>query len=383
MRLSTGLTPVVVASVLGLPSGVEAKKPFLPVWPVELQRDVMKAARRHSGEFAMYVKDLDSGVRYTFNAATPMYLASGIKILVMAALMKKLEAKEVSLSNELIYGPEDLRDGSPMLSYLREGTAVSIEILLEAMIQQSDNAATDMLIKHIGINAVRDLMTEEDLNGFGPVTTLLEVRRLVWQGIDRRTKSFTPRQIFDLRMTQPLDARLVKLTEMLDEPFGKYSLPDYYRAYEEYYARGYNSASMEKMGELLERIVTERLVSPSASRQMLKILRGTQTGVNRIRAGLPAYVELAHKTGTQFRRTCDFAVFFMPRGGPVIMAVAVKAGRMRTAREALMARLAERTYWHLSSPAERRRVRSARRQVSKEQESGLLMAKPRESRDAR
>ena len=233
------------------------------------------------------MKDVNSGVRYTYNAATPMYLASGIKILVMAALLKKIERNEIELSRELVYGLDDLRDGSPLLSYLREGTSVSVEILLEAMIQQSDNAATDMLLELIGPKAVPKLIRDEKLVGFGPVTTLLDVRRLVLGRIDQRTKAFTPRDIFDLRMTQPLDARIMKLTEMLDEPLGAYSHLDYYRAYDAYYAQGYNTASMEHMGDLLERIVEGRLVSRSASDRMLQILRGTQTGVNRIRAGLP------------------------------------------------------------------------------------------------
>lgn len=367
----------IAVMVLGLPAMARAEKPFLPVWPIQLQRDVVKVARRYPGEFAMYVKDVESGVRYTYNAATPMYLASGIKILVMAALLKKVEGQDVSLSDELVYRAENLRDGSPLLSYLRDGTSISIEVLLDAMIQQSDNAATDMLIERIGVDALARLIKEEGLKGFGPITTLLDVRRLVLGRIDRRTEAFNPRQVFELRTTQPLEARIVKLTEMLDEPVGTFSVLDYYRAYDEYYEQGYNSASMESMGDLLERIVTERLVSPSASRRMLRILRGTQTGVNRIRAGLPAYVELAHKTGTQFRRTCDFGVFFMSRRRPIILAISVKNGRARSARELLMARLAERAYWHLSSPSERRRFRATRRPMFRDEGSDLLLANPR------
>ena len=367
-------------AAVGAPASPQPEGPFLPVWPVELQKDVMKAARRYTGEFALYVKDLESGVQYTFNAATPMYLASGIKVLVMAALLQKVEKNEIKLSDELTYGAEDVRDGSPMLSYLREGTTVSIEILLRAMIQQSDNAATDMLLGKIGVDSVARLLKDEGLEGFGPITSLLDVRRLVLRGLDPRTEALTPRQIFELRTTQPLEARVIKLTEMLDEPLGTYSLLDYYRAYDDYYALGYNSASMERMGHVLERIVTEKLVSPTVSRKMLQIMRGTQTGVNRIRAGLPAYIELAHKTGTQFRRTCDFGVFFMPGHRPIVLTIAVKGGRMRTSREALMARLVERAYWHLSSSVERRRIRSSRRQPVRSTEAGLLMAKPREKK---
>ena len=193
---------------------------------------------------------------------------------------------------------------------------------------------------------MNQVLEDEGIPGFGPITTLIDVRRLVYRHLDPRTAGFSPRDIFKLRVTRPLDARLDKLAEMLDERPGYFSFADLDRAYRAYYAMGYNSASVESMGYLLERIVRGRVVSKADSKRMVDVMLGTQTGRRRIRAGLDDDVPLAHKTGTQWRRTCDFGVFFMGPDRPVVFAIAVKGGSRRAA-ERVMAKIAKKAYDHL------------------------------------
>lgn len=328
---------------------------YFASWPTALQTDVVRTARGYRGEFALYVKDLSTGTRYTYNAATPMYLASTVKLPVMIELFRQVEAKQVSLDEELVYRARDIRDGAPLLSFLRVGTPVAIQILLEAMIQQSDNAATDMIIRHVGLDNVNRGLVKEGIFGFGPITTLLDVRRLMYQHIDPSTADFTPQQIFQLGVTRPLDARISLLTEWLDRPPGTLTTADYGAAFEAYYASGYNSAPMEAMGALLEALERGKLINATRSRQMIEIMLGTQTGHRRIRAGLPPGTLLAHKTGTQFHRICDVGIFYMPNNRPIVFAGCVK-GRKRKGEEVL-ARLARRAYYHLSPPSERKRLR--------------------------
>lgn len=342
-----------------------AVTPHLPIWPVELQSDVIKAQKRFKGEFALYVKDLSTGQKYTYNASTPMYLASGIKIPVMVALFREVNAGRVKLTDEIVFEREHVRDGAPLLNYLRVGTPVTLKILLDAMIQQSDNAATDLVIGHVGVDTVNQVLEDEGIPGFGPITTLIDVRRLVYRHLDPRTAGFSPRDIFKLRSTKPLDARLDMLAEMLDERPGYFKVADLDRAYRAYYAMAYNSASVESMGYLLERIVSGRVVSKAHSQRMVEVMLGTQTGRRRIRAGLDEDVLLAHKTGTQWRRTCDFGVFYMSPERPVVFAIAVKGGSRRAA-EGVMARIARQAYWHLATPEQRRRSKGLARRPTDE-----------------
>lgn len=352
LRRSVSLTVAMLATAF---CGAARAQSHLPTWPVELQTDVVRISKSFSGEFALYVKDLSTGVEYTYNAETPMYLASGVKIPVMVTLFKQIRAGKTSLDAEMIYTAADVRDGAPLLSFLRVGTPVSLRILLEAMIQQSDNAATDMVIRHVGMENVNRTLAEEGFDGFGPITTLLDVRRLVYRQMDTRTAHFSPQDIFALGVTRPLEKRLVKFSQLLDEPPGTFSTADYARAFFGYYDQGYNTAPVSAMGALLERIARKELIDEKTSEAMLKVMLGTETGRRRIRAGLPAGTPLAHKTGTQFRRICDFSIFYMGDDRPIVMAVAVKNGGRRRSED-VMAQLAKKTYWNLATPEQRKQL---------------------------
>lgn len=348
------LVPLSVAISLGIGFAPAARaQDYFEPWPSELQTEVTRVYRTFTGEVALYVKDLSTGVRYTHNSATPMYIASGIKIAVMVELFRQIQRREVRLDEELIYGPLDVRDGAPVVSYLRQGTPVQIRILLEAMMQQSDNAATDMILRRIGVPNVNKGLVQEGIFGFGPITTLLDVRKLVYKEIDPRAMQLTPIEISSIGNAENMDARLVKLCELFHEPQGTYTHADFDRAFRTYYRTGYNSAPLDAIGQLLERLAKLKLVSEDASKQMLEVMLGTQTGVRRIRAGLPAGTRFAHKTGTQYRRICDFGVFYISDDRPIAIAACAKGGQTRRKAEEVLAHLAQRTHWLLLPPDKR------------------------------
>jgi beta-lactamase class A len=326
---------------------------YFEQWPVDLQTEVTKVYRTFTGEIALYVKDLSTGVRYTHNSATPMYLASGVKMAIMVELFRQLQRKEVRLDEELIYGPLDVRDGAPVVSYLRPGTPVQIRILLEAMIQQSDNAATDMILRRIGVPNVNKGLVQEGIFGFGPITTLLDVRKLVYKEIDPSAMQLSPAEITSIGNAENVEARVAKLCELLHETPGTYTSADFDRAFKSYYRTGHNAAPLDAIGVFLERLAKRKLVSEEASRQMLEIMSGTQTGARRVRAGLPPGTRFAHKTGTQYKRICDFGIFYMAEDRPIAIAACVKGGQNRRKAEEVMAHLAQRTQWLMQPPEKR------------------------------
>ena len=318
---------------------------------MDLQTFVVDMTRRFPGELGLYVEDVRSGERYSYNADTPMYLASGIKIVVMMALYQAILDGEASLDETLIYRPSDVRDGAPLINYLRSGTPIQLGVLLEAMIQTSDNAATDMVIRRLGIEAVNDILKQEKVEGFGPVTSLLEVRNLVYRRLDRRAEVLTYRDIFKLAHLRSVEKRVRLFETLIGIPPNTYHASDYDQAFDRYYREGWNSASMRSMGTLLSRIVRGEVISKEVSERMLTVMRGTRTGTRRFRAGLPDDVPMAHKTGTQHRRTCDFAIVFLPPDDrPIIVVASINGGR-RGEAERLLARIAAASYSALLSHA--------------------------------
>lgn len=344
--------PVAAALAVGLALVSEGEAPggHFPLWVGELQTEVIKTSKAYDGEIMLYVKDLKTGTRYTYNGATPAYLASGVKLAFLIELFRQAQEGKLSLDEQVIYTEEDVRDGSPLFNFVKPGSPVSLRVLAEAMIQQSDNAASDMIVRRVGIDNVNAGLAKLGFTGFGPITSLLDVRRLAYSAMDVRIEKLKPSEVRALGFAKGGEARAMKLAQLLGELPGTYTSADMDAAFDRYYASGHNSASMESAGALLEALALGKVVSATASKTMVDIMLGTQTGGRRLPARLPAGTPIAHKTGTQYRRLCDLAIMYMPDARPVVCAVCVKTGKSQGKGEDVMARIGKKIY-DLLAPA--------------------------------
>lgn len=325
-----------------------AEPPEAVTWPVALQTEVVKLARSFEGELAVYVKDLPSGVRYTYNAATPMYLASVVKLPMLVALYDRLARGELRLDDELVVTSADLRDGSPVVND-HEGESLTVARLAELMMMRSDNGATDLLVERIGLSSINEVLAGLGVPGFRPLTSLIDVRRQVYGNLHPDGATLSAAQYIELRDVRPLGQRGKLLARMLGLAKG-FSAREVERAFERYYATQLNSAPLEAVGQLLEAMVQGRVVSPEASAEMLALMRRCETGAKRLRGELPAEVAVAHKTGTQHRRICDVGVMYLAEDHPVVIAVCVKDFGPLAPAERVIARVARSTYDLLSAP---------------------------------
>ena len=314
-----------------------------PPWPVSLQAEVTREARKFKGEICVYVKELSTGIRYTHNAATPVYLASGVKIMVLIAIFEEIAAGRLQWSEELEFTKEDIRDGAYKLLPRHVGKQFSVDELVGMMMKKSDNAATDLLIKRVGIRGVNAAVQKYGGSDFCWITSLLDVRRNIYEHIDQRAALLTNLQIAELAKKRPLSRRARHLGRLIGEKKKKYTSRDLWNAFTAYYDSGLNSAPLDAVGKLLESLERGEVVSPEASQQMIEIMKRCQTGKRRIRAGLPDKVVLAHKTGTQIKRICDLGIMYMPDEQPVVFAVCLMDFPSRRKAEALVARLARKT----------------------------------------
>jgi beta-lactamase class A len=352
-----GLLSVALVSLslgLGSATPAEAKSgPYFASWPAELQTTILKMYRTFRGELMLYVEDVPSGVVFEHNAATPTYIASVVKLPFMIELFRQIQQGSVSLDEEIVYTADDLRDGSPVFNYVKVGTSVRLRVVLEAMIQQSDNAASDMIARRVGIARVNEGMKALGYSGFGPITSLIDVRRLIYAQLDPRVNDLTPAEIRAIGFAKGHEARVLKITDLLGELPGTYAIPDIDTAFRRYYASGYNSASMRQIGHVLRDLANGHLVDARASEQMLEVMLGTMTGPKRITSYLPPGTPVAHKTGTQYQRICDVGLFYVAKDHPVVFAGCTKFQRQRSQAEEVLARAARRTFELLAPPHRR------------------------------
>lgn len=319
----------------------------LPYWPVSLQTQVLKIAKHFDGEFALYVKDITTQHDYTFNASTPMYLASAVKIPVMVAVYGQVAQGEITLEDKVTLTIEDLRDGSGDLKRLPPGTEISIDELLTQMMAVSDNVATDVLLRYLEPQTVDDTLVHLGFLGFGPITTLLDVRRLVFKHLDPRAIQLTPLQVFEL-YEAPFESRAKKLATLLDIKQNSWTANDLNRAFDIYYRELKNSASMLAVGRLLEKIAKKEIFNDELNEHMLQKMLACKTGEHRLRGLIPDSIKLAHKTGTQIRRMCDVGIMYLQTDKPIVVAMCAKDFLKSSAAEKTIALVGKAVYNVLS-----------------------------------
>jgi beta-lactamase class A len=101
------------------------------------------------------------------------------------------------------------------------------------------------------------------------------------------------------------------------------------------------------MAELLEKIWSRKLLSPTSTELLLGIMAECITGENRLKGLLPQGVRLAHKTGTIGYATNDVGIMELPGGaGHVALAVYTKASTRESLeqREAVLAQIGLSVY---------------------------------------
>ena len=312
------------------------ERPGTP-WTSELPALVEEAAAAFDGELSLYVLDVASGDEYGYDADTPTYLSSAIKLAVMLEVLHQVERQQLHWDEVLEFGPEDIRDGMHRLGRVQPGARLTVETLLEYMMQDSDNAAADLLIRRVGLENVSAQLVSRGIQT-GPVSSLLDERRRVYARLDPRARALTPGQVRALGTHDSLAARARFLSALMGQspPWAGEALD---AAFAAFYAERVNSASMREMGRLLAQVARCEGLGEEGCARAHALLRACRTGRGRISAGLPASAVWAHKTGTQHRRACDMGLLYLQPERPIVIAACTRNFWRVSDAERLFARL--------------------------------------------
>lgn len=236
---------------------------------------VRRQAKRFAGDAGYIIKDLRTGQLVESNASESFPSASLIKLPIMAAVFQAQEEGRFSMSRPVILDRSARRGGSGKLKFASTGTVFTNRELVEAMIVHSDNTATEMIVRQLGIDYLREAFSK-----------------------------------LGLRDTQiHEDGFKLSSRRVLED----------------------NMTSARDMGTLLERIYKRDLVSADASEQMLDILKRQH-----LRDRLPRYMpndfQIAHKTGL-LRKAChDVGIVFTPQGDYMICVLTARERTYKTAK---------------------------------------------------
>jgi beta-lactamase class A len=314
-------------------------------WSADLQAEIERVKKSFSGSIAVYTSDLSRGVRFMYNADKPSYLASGVKLAFMVEVFRQVQRGELSLDEEVTYTADDIRDGAPVVNPKPVGSKFTIRQLLTWMMQSSDNAASDMIAKRIGLQNINQGLRAEGFEGFTPLSRLIDVRRGIFREMDVHADDFSPIDIRTIRWTPIWDPQVAKLTQMLGRPKGTFTRQDMLDAFDRFYDSGVNCARLDNVGRIFERLLRGDLVSEEASKEMIVLMSDTKTSNHRILGRLPPGVKVAHKTGSQYERICDLGIIYMPPNqSPLVFTACLAGGRDRNGAEDTIAKLTRKTY---------------------------------------
>jgi beta-lactamase class A len=227
----------------------------------ELQAQLAAMMLHAPGHVAVTIEDLTTGLSTSVNGNAQMPAASTIKIPVMVEVFRQLAAGDFDLNRAVTLEAADRDWGWGDLADAAIGSRYSVQRLLTLMIDDSDNTATNMLIRLVGRTNVNHTMT-----GLGLTQTALHDY---------------------IRSDGPI----------------RYAL----------------RSSPRDMAHLLDAMAHHTLVDEWSSREMIAILCG-QTHNGLIPAPLPAGTTIAHKTGTLHDTLDDVGIVFL-NNEPYVIAV--------------------------------------------------------------
>jgi beta-lactamase class A len=304
IRAGMAVMLVLVAGLMALPWVVAGEDPR-----DRAAAQIERIDREMPGNLGVYLKWLHDGYEVRHEADRRWYLASTIKIPLAVAVLEQVEAGKLSLEQELVLAESDYVDGAGELLWAEPGTRFTVAELVRNSIEDSDSTSTDMLLRLLGEEAFNGQV--ERIVGAGEfdrITTILGVRYGAYAHIHARSSELSNMEIMDVQTAGSYPQRYARLIEKLGIAAEEATADTIPEAFDRYYASGENSGTLRGMGTLLERLVRGELLNESHTSHLLKFMMNVTTGERRIKAGLPAGVPFAHKTGTQVNRACNVGV---------------------------------------------------------------------------
>ena len=247
--------------------------------------DLSALEARHGGRLGFTAHDMGSNRLLAWRGDERFVYCSTFKMYLAAATLLRVQAGEERLDRAIPVTRADMVNHAPVTEPAI-GSTLTVEQLMKAVVEVSDNPAANLLLKALGgIEAMRAFY-----RGIGDDSTTVDRYEPEMNRLDGDKDTITPRQ------------------------------------------------SVANISRLF--------VSPSTplttdSREMvLRWMVDSPTGMGRIKAGVPAGWRVAHKTGTGgYGPTNDIGLVYPPSGEPVIAAAYFHATRDSTdaQREAVIA----------------------------------------------
>ena len=295
-----------------------------------LERAIKRLAEGSGGTVGITAIHIETGRRVTLNGEARFPMASTYKLLIALQLLHRVDRGEVRLSDQLTLSEHDLRPGhSPIADFANhQPVTLTVERLLELMLGESDNSASDALLRLAG----------------GPAAVTARMRALNISDIDiSRSEGQIALDFWGVRLPPPETEWTLALFNRMSE---RATPAETEAAAARYMNDPRDTSTPDAMAELLVRVQRREVLEPESMDRLLQITTETPTGPARLKGLLPAGTRVAHKTGTMAGTTNDVGIITLPDGaGHLAIAVFVKGSKKDVPeRERAIAEIARTIY---------------------------------------
>ncbi|MBL8230773.1 MAG: serine hydrolase [Bryobacterales bacterium] len=246
---------------------------------------IRQLLERAPGTVWLYAKNLDNGKTYGVREDERVRTASTIKLPVMVAVFGEVLAGRARWNEEIVLRTDDKVSGSGILKEFSDGVRIPLRDLVHLMIVVSDNTATNLVLDRITAQTVNEYM---DRYGFAKTRSMRKV-------------------LGDRNQLKPNPSGHSEAGQIEDNK-----------------RFGIGSSTAREMVTLLEKLENGQIVSPSASKEMIAILKRQQytDGIGRKLGDTP----VASKSGALDALRSDVGIVYTPKGR---IAIAVTVDGMK------------------------------------------------------
>lgn len=212
-------------------------------------------------------------------------MCSTFKLALVATYLREADPGRIDLEEVLRYSEADLLPWAPVTRKNLAKGGMSIAALAQAAQEMSDGTAANLLIRRLG----------------GPTGVTARIREM-GDSVTRLDR-YEP----DLGLVLSADLR--------------------------------DTTTPLAMAQLVRRITTGNLLQPDSRARLLQWMQDTNTGPQRLRAGIPAQWRTGNKTGTgrsegTTNKCNDIAITFPPGRNPIVISAYFDSGEYTAQTEA-------------------------------------------------
>lgn len=255
----------------------------------KLGQTFKKMADGFNGDAAIIIKDLDTGLEFSLNENKVIPSASLVKVPVMAACFYAVEDGKLRLDEMIRLKNAHKVSGSGKLKDEISGKEYIVENLIDLMVSESDNTASNMLIERLGMDYLNACFKRMGLKN---------------TNLSRKMMDFKSRR----------------------------------KGIENY-------TTARDIAYILEKIYRGALLNASVSRRCLRIL-ANQKVKDRIPKKLPAGTVVAHKTGLENGICHDAGIVYTNNGNFLICVLTKHNNKFAAPAKKLIADISAITYWY-------------------------------------